>query len=170
MGLTMSDEQGKVEEEVKPETESSTQIATAKRWAINFAVPVLLSLLGAVGSWTKAREDARTEAGEVKDKSEAGYQGVDKWVKHLEKTDDVLLERIAKLEAEVAEVKRRARLTASKRKAEAAARPTPPPTLAVPAPPPPPPPLAPTLDKALEQIQHQQQKAPEKAAEPPAPK
>ncbi len=160
----MSEEHGKVEDEVKPESESSTQITTAKRWAINFGVPVVMALLTSVAGWTKTHSDSKEQAGYAKNTAEAGYQGVDKWVTHFKETDDVLLQRIAAVEAELAEVRRRGKLSAGKRKAEAAVRPQPPAPAAVPSPPPPPPPLAPTLDKALEQIQ-QQQKAPDKPAE-----
>lgn len=163
----MSEEHGKVEDEVKPESESSTQITTAKRWAINFGVPVVMALLTSIAGWTKTHVDSKEQAGLVKNQAEAGYQGVDKWVTHFEETDAVLLQRIAAIEAELAEVRRRAKLSVGKRKAEAAVRPQPAAPAAVPSPPPPPPPLAPTLDKALEQIQHQQAKAPETATPPP---
>jgi hypothetical protein len=161
----MSEEQaGKVEAEVKPESEVSKRVDVLKVWLPKL-VPVVFTVLSAITAYKGAGQAAKQQAGQVKDKAESGYQGVDKWVHHLDQTDEVLLERITKLEADVTEIKRKAKLSAGKRKAEAAVRPLPPAPAAVPSPPPPPPPLAPTLDKALEQIQ-QQQKAPEPA--PPA--
>jgi hypothetical protein len=164
----MNEQDGKVEDPVTPESETSRQVDTIKVWAVKL-VPVVFTVISAITAYKGAGADAKGKANEVKDKSEAGYQGIDKWVHHLDETDEVLLRRIAKLEADVAEIRRKAKLSVGKRLAEAAARPTPPAAAPVPTPPAPPPPVAPTLDKALEQIQQQQQKATTEPAPPPAP-
>jgi hypothetical protein len=155
----MNEQDGKVEDAVEPQSETSKRFGRLKDWAKHL-VPVVVAVAGALSAYTGADQSAKAKASVAKDSAEAGYQGVDKWVHHLDATDEVLNQRIAKLEAEVAEIKRRARLTVTKRKAEGVGHP--PAQTPVPPLPPPPPPLAPNLDKALEQIK-QQQKPPEPA-------
>lgn len=157
-----SDRLGAVQGEVK--SEGSRKFEALKSSPIVKAVAaLLLTLLPVITAWSSNRQTAV-----VKDKAEAGYQDLDEWVKHFEATDEVLRQRITKLEADLAESKRREKLSAGRRRAETAARASAP--QAAPAPalvlPPPPPPLAPNLDKALEQ---QQVKAAAAPAAAPAP-
>jgi hypothetical protein len=149
--------------EVKPESESSTQIATAKRWTLNYVVPVVLAVLTSAAGWTKTHVDSKEQTAEVKTAAEAGAK--QNFTRTNEQTEFNARIRndVQALKAEVAELKRRQiRPVKRKESARTAA------VAAVPAPTPPPPlpsaPIAPTLDKALEQIQQQQAKAPEPAA------
>jgi hypothetical protein len=148
----------KVTDEIEPKSEASRKIARVRTWLRTLA-PILLAIASSLAAYKGGDQSAKEKAGVAKDSAEAGYQGVDKWVTYFNDANRVLLERITKLETEVTDVKRRAKLSAVKRRAEATARPAPPAPAPVPALPPPPPPLAPNLDKALEQIQQQQKPA-----------
>jgi hypothetical protein len=159
-----SDRLGAVQGEVPQQSEGSRKIEALKNSVIVKALAALLfALVPVISAWSSNRQTAV-----VKDKAEAGYQDVDKWVKHFEANDNLLRARIAKLEEELAEVRRRAKLSVGRQRAETVARASAP--QAAPAPalvlPPPPPPLAPNLDKALEQ---QQVKAAAAPAAAPAP-
>lgn len=165
----MSEEHGKVEDEVKPESESSTQITTAKRWAINFGVPVVMALLTSVAGWTKTHGDSKEQATEVKNQAEAGFQQNKNFLEEQRSFNADMRDELQKLKTEIAELKRRQIRPVKRKESTKTAA-----VAAVPAPTPPPPlpsaRIAPTLDKALEQIQAQQQKPPETPAPPPAPK
>lgn len=160
----MSDEQGKVEEQVKAESESSTQVEIAKRWAINFVLPVVLATLTSIAGWTKTHGDSKEQATEVKNQAEAGFQQTKNRTHEQEEFNASIREDVQRLKADIAELKRRQIRPVKRREAAKTAA-----VAAVPAPTPPPPlpssPIAPTLDKALEQIQAQQQKAPAAAPE-----
>lgn len=162
----MSEEHAKVEHEVKAETESSTQIATAKRWTINFVVPVVLAVLTSVAGWTKNHADSQEQASEVKNQAEAGFQQNKNFLAEQRSFNADMRDELQKLKTEIAELKRRQIRPVKRKESTKTAA-----VAAVPAPTPPPPlpsaPIAPTLDKALEQIQ-QQRKAPEPPAAPPA--
>ncbi len=129
------------------ESEVSKQARVIKDW-VPKAVGIVFTIISAVAAYAGAGATATDKASQAKDKSEAGYQYVEKWVKHFEDTNRVLDERIAKLEARLIDNERRAKLSPVKRKAEVQ-KPAPAP-VALPASPPP---LPPTLDKALEQLQ-----------------
>lgn len=135
--------------EVDPESEVSKQVDTIKTWALKL-IPVAFTIVSAFTAYA----GAGSKAGHAKDSSEAGFQSVDKWVKHLDETDRVLIDRVAKLEAELTEIKRKVKAMPVRRTPEPA-RPAPPPVAAAPVipVPPPPPPLPANLDKALEQQQ-----------------
>jgi hypothetical protein len=161
----MSEEHGKVEEEVKPESESSTQIATAKRWALNFGVPVIVALVTSVAGWTKNHADSQERAGQVKNQAEAGFQQNKNFLDEQDVFNRGMRNDVQRLKEDVAELKRRQIRPVKRKESTKTAA-----VAAVPAPTPPPPlpsaPIAPTLDKALEQIQQQQKTGPE-AAPPP---
>jgi hypothetical protein len=125
----------------------SKQAKAIKDW-VPKVVGIVFTIISAVAAYAGAGATATDKASQVKDKSEAGYQYVEKWVKHFEDTDRVLNERIAKLEARLVDNERRAKLSAVKRKAEVQ-KPVPAPVALPPAPPP----LPASLDKALEQAQ-----------------
>lgn len=135
--------------EIDPESEVSKQVDTIKTWALKL-IPVAFTVVSAFTAYA----GAGSKAGHAKDSSEAGFQSVDKWVKHLDETDRVLIDRVAKLEAELVEVKRKIKAMPVRRTPEPA-KPAPPPVAVVPVipVPPPPPPLPANLDKALEQQQ-----------------
>ncbi len=137
--------------ETPSETDSTTDgvaVTNVKRWARVVAI-IGPAIVSSVVAFVGAGESARNEAGEVKDKAEAGYQSTREALVEIQVSIRALHESDTKLAAEIADIKRRARMTVAKRRAETAAaaravQPTVTVTVA-----PSPAPLPADLDKAL---------------------
>lgn len=163
-----NDDNGKVEDEVKPERSGSAD-PIRKHWAVRLAQVLAPAVVSAALAYTGANEASRTEASVVKDKAESGYQFVKESIGELRAANQQLAEHVVKLQADVVEIRRQAKLSARRRASEAAGSVRPPaPVAPLPAPlPAPSAPLPPNLDKALVQ---QQQMGAASAAPAPAPK
>jgi hypothetical protein len=168
--MANDDSSGKVADEVKPERSEAAD-PISKHWAVRLAKVMVPSILSAALAYTGASETSRTQADVVKDKAESGYQFSKEAIAELREANQRLADHVVKLQADVVEIRRQAKLSARRRASEAAAGVRQPvPLAALPAPlPAPSAPLPPNLDKALVQ-QQQQMGAAAGAAPPPTPK
>lgn len=130
-------------EEVPALKTEDTRAATMKN--LKTVLTILAAVVPAVAAFFGAGETAKNQADEVKDKAESGYQFTREALTEIRESIKVLRENDIRLSGEIADLKRRARAAATKRKVEAA-----PPPAAVVAPIPAAP-LPTDLDKALVQ-------------------
>jgi uncharacterized protein YlxW (UPF0749 family) len=125
---------------------------------------VVPALISSILAYQGAGATAKEQAGEVKNKAESGYQFTREALYELRESAKQLAAQVARLEADVAAMKRSARnqllLAGARRKAEATALATAAAVKAATPPPPPPAPLPGDLDKALLVQQAQAAKAP----------
>lgn len=129
-----------------PETEGTdehTLRVGLRKQALKAAGVVLAAVTALVVAYLQAVATGRGQAAEVKDKAESGYQLTREALQKLYDGQQVLLERVERLDAE---------LGAFKRSVRAGRRPPPPvrtpPSPAAPAPAP----LPPDLDQALQKV------------------
>lgn len=126
-----------------PDTDEQAKIPATRAWWVKLAgvvVPAIVS--GILATWG-AGTTAKTQADEVKDKAESGYQFVREALTELRDANKTMHGEVAKLTLDVADLRRRIPRTPRRL----------PPVVKVvlPAPPPAPVALPPDLDKALVQ-------------------